>query len=238
MPHIGKYVKIWKNSIKKGVSLMTSTNKPNNDTQDDARMAGDAEELNSRAKRFALMFSKSRTKMKKSQEFMALGLGVSKKTVQNWEKGTSSPTFFQSSEWFRILGLNPLPYYLEFVFPNQYKNVENMTEEQVNDFYNKQLSLLPVEMKRQILYILCGAHGSSAYSIIQLILAHLQTPLKDRVSHAAVIFQDYEMERKLGNVTDENAPQPDLDLLTKAIAMGKESVMSGRNEYSMTNKTE
>ena len=89
---------------------MALKNKLNNDPRDNALTDKEATEMNERAKRFALMFSKSRAKMKKSQEFMALGLGVSKKTIQNWENGTSSPTFFQSSEWFRILGLNPMPY--------------------------------------------------------------------------------------------------------------------------------
>ena len=217
---------------------MALKNKLDNDPRDNELTDKEATEMNERAKRFALMFSKSRAKMKKSQEFMALGLGVSKKTIQNWENGTSSPTFFQSSEWFRILGLNPMPYYLEFIFPKQYKKIENMTEEQVSEFYDVQLEILPLEMKRQLLYIFCGTHGSSPYGVIQLMLAHLQTPLKDRVSHANAILQDYEMENELGNLNDSNAPQPDVEVLAKAIALGKKSVMQGQKEYSMIDTDE
>lgn len=47
-----------------------------------------------RAKRFAKVWWKSRDDVGKSQEFMALSMGVSKKTIQNWEKGLSSPNLF------------------------------------------------------------------------------------------------------------------------------------------------
>ena len=73
-----------------------------------------------RAKRFSKIWWQSRADSGKSQEYMALGLGVSKKTIQNWEKGITSPDLFQSSEWFRLLGLNPLHYYLEFLYPDAF----------------------------------------------------------------------------------------------------------------------
>ena len=46
--------------------------------QEDARI--------SRATRFAKIWWKSGPTLENPQEFMALGLGVSKKTIQNWEK--------------------------------------------------------------------------------------------------------------------------------------------------------
>ena len=47
----------------------------------------DPEELErkERADRFAKIWWKSRANMGVSQEYMALGLGVSRKTIQNWE---------------------------------------------------------------------------------------------------------------------------------------------------------
>lgn len=44
-----------------------------------------------RVKRFAQIWSLSRADTGKTQEYMANGLGVSKKTIQNWEKGASAP---------------------------------------------------------------------------------------------------------------------------------------------------
>ena len=79
-----------------------------------------------RITRFSKIWWQSRADAEKSQEFMALGLGVSKKTVQNWEKGISAPDLFQGSEWFRILGLNPLPYYLAFLFPELFGDIDQI----------------------------------------------------------------------------------------------------------------
>ena len=75
------------------------------------------ESKSDRNKRFARIWSLSRSDAGKTQEFMAAGLGVSKKTIQNWEKGVSAPDLYEGSEWFRVLGSNPMPYYLAFLYP-------------------------------------------------------------------------------------------------------------------------
>ena len=75
------------------------------------------ESKSERNKRFAKIWSLSRSDAGKTQEYMASGLGVSKKTIQNWEKGVSAPDLYEGSEWFRVLGSNPMPYYLAFLYP-------------------------------------------------------------------------------------------------------------------------
>ena len=77
-----------------------------------------------RVKRFAQIWSLSRADTGKTQEYMANGLGVSKKTIQNWEKGASAPDLFEGSEWFRVLGINPLPYYLAFLYPWMFDGIK------------------------------------------------------------------------------------------------------------------
>lgn len=83
-----------------------------------------------RTRRFAQIWSLSRTDAGKTQEFMANGLGVSKKTIQNWEKGASSPDLFEGSEWFRVLGTNPLPYYLAFLYPWLFDGIKPETSDE------------------------------------------------------------------------------------------------------------
>ena len=69
----------------------------------------------SRKKRFAEIWWKSRADAGMTQERLAVELGVSRKTIQNWESGATSPSLYQGTEWFRALGLNPLPYYNFFL---------------------------------------------------------------------------------------------------------------------------
>lgn len=187
-----------------------------------------------RAKKCALIWSKSRAEAGKSQEYMALGLGVSKKTIQNWEKGISAPNFIQSAEWFHLLRKNPMPYYLDFLYC---RNPELLTEEQQNQRLDESLymliSNLPIDEKRQLIYLLSCVHGSSSVSVLQLMTAHLQSPLRDRVSHTNIIIQDYELAKDLGELSNPELIQPDMQLLKHALAEGKESVLSGKQEYSV-----
>lgn len=192
-----------------------------------------------RAKRFSKVWWKSRADAGVSQEYMALGLGVSKKTIQNWEKGTSSPTLFQATEWFHLLGFNPMPYYYEFIYPD-IMNQENLSkgceicDEQVSEILNTMISEMPIDIKRQLLFLFYGDHGSSPYAIMQMVLAHLQVSLKDRVSHAASILQDYEIANELGTLAKPDHVQPNLEYLQIAIQQGRNAAINNRSGYNMT----
>lgn len=184
------------------------------------------ESRSNRAMKFAEMHAKARVKAKKSQEYMAMELNVSKKTVQNWEKGISAPSFFQSLEWFRALSLNPFPYYLEYYYsrPN-----DNPTDEQIESEWNELSKILPVWVKRALLFIFFGWHGSSPFSLVQLTLAHIHTPLKSRVINATIIKHNYEMAAAQDELICKENILPDVDMLSEAILQGKDSAI--RNEY-------
>lgn len=185
-----------------------------------------------RAKRFARIWWESRAEAGVSQEYMALGIGVSKKTVQNWEKGTSSPSFFQGLEWFKILGLNPLPYYLEFMYPDwDDGNISNDDEGKTTEMLVDVVSHLPNEDKKQLLYFLSGEHGSSPQSVLQLLMAHLHTPMRDRVTTASVVMQNYELARELGTIVKEDKALPREKELKVAIEKGKEATINKKDGY-------
>ena len=76
------------------------------------------------SERFAKMWRTSREAAGKSQDYMAKALGVSKKTVQNWENGTSCPSQQMGFEWFMVLGVQPMPYYLKLLYPYEFDRIE------------------------------------------------------------------------------------------------------------------
>ncbi|MGM9615900.1 MAG: helix-turn-helix domain-containing protein [Oscillospiraceae bacterium] len=186
-----------------------------------------------RAERFAKIWWSSRAKAGKSQEVMALGLGVSKKTIQNWERGISSPSFFQSAEWFRILGLNPMEYYLAFLYPDQFGSIQPSSSD---ESIEETLMLLikntsPLE-KRQLLFLMSGVHGSSWISLMQLFTAHCHTSMQARVAAARLILENYEMEEQTtGLVCPENV-RPDMDILRQAVKEGKQAVLCHNSGYT------
>ena len=186
-----------------------------------------------RVQRFAKIWSLSRSDAGKTQEFMANGLGVSKKTIQNWEKGASAPDLFEGSEWFRVLGTNPLPYYLAFLYPWLFDGI--MPED--NDEEIEQALLFLVKNmtqaeKRQMLYLMAGRHGSPWYSLLQLFTAHCHCSLRSRVTAARTILENYEMDQASGTSVCPDNIQPDMKMLHHAVEEGKQSVFNQLTGYT------
>lgn len=187
-----------------------------------------------RVQRFSKIWWQSRADAGKSQEFLALGLGVSKKTIQNWEKGISSPDFFQGNEWFRLLGLNPIPYYLSFLYPALF-DLTTTTEDdkKVEDTLIQLIEKSTIIEKRELLYIMTGKHGSSWYVLLQMLTAYCHTSMQSRVSAARLILENYEMEEDLGNLVCTNQIKPDLNMLSHAIGQCKQAVKNKEQGYTM-----
>lgn len=172
----------------------------------------------------------------KSQEYMALELGIARKTVQNWEKGISEPSLGQAIDWFKLLGINPLPYLFQVVYPDMKGiNPADDTEIIKQGLENLLLSL-PEEGIRQLMYLFYGEHGSSPRAILNMITAHLQTPMGARVSQGNIILKNYEIARKKDKLTDKNHVQPNIELLTDAIAKGEEAEIKDANAYILVSK--
>ena len=186
-----------------------------------------------RVSRFSKIWWKSRADADKSQEFMALGLGVSKKTVQNWEKGISAPDLFQGSEWFRILGLNPLPYYLAYLYPDLFGDIspDKSDEELTLALHHLIDQATPIE-KRQLLFLMAGKHGSSWYALLQMFTAHCHTSMQCRVGTARIVLDNYELQQETGELVCTDNVLPDLDVLRNAIESGKSAAQQKRPGYT------
>lgn len=185
------------------------------------------------SERFADMWRRSREDAGKSQDYMAKALGVSKKTIQNWEAGTSSPSQMKGFEWFRVLGVQPLPYYLDLLYPDIMKNLaEDPSEDHITETLVTAVSHLGVEQKKKLLYLFLGNHGSSVSGILELMTAHLQSPLRDRINIAQSVSTNYQLATQTGNVIRPDDIQPDLDLLNYSIKRGTEAVINGQSGYS------
>lgn len=171
-----------------------------------------------------------------SQEEMAYQLGVARRTIQNWELGKSEPSIGQAIRWFQILSKSPIPFLLQIAIPT----FENISSEDSDSKLREAMRLLieelPPEAIRQLMYLFYGDHGSSPRAVLQLITAHLQTPMKDRVIQAKVITHNYEIARKKGALAREDHIQPDLEFLKSAIESGEEAVLKDAEEY--TTKTQ
>ncbi|MGN1138732.1 MAG: helix-turn-helix transcriptional regulator [Ruminococcus sp.] len=186
-----------------------------------------------RAKRFAKIWWSSRADAGKSQEYMAIGIGVSKKTIQNWEKGVSSPSLLQSVDWFNLLGKNPLHYYLAFLYPTLFGDLSPQADdEKIEEALIELIKDSTSIEKRQLLYLMSGSHGSSWYCLLQMFTAHCHTTMQCRVTTARNIKENYEMNEKRGDLVCPENVRPDLSVLEAAINQGKQAVFENKSEYS------
>lgn len=191
-----------------------------------------AEEQTDRSRRFSHIWSTSRADAGKTQAEMAEGLGISRKTVQNWENGVTAPDLFTGCEWFRFLGLNPLPYYLAYLFPEFFNGVApEENDEALSDALMELVSNMTVGEKRQLLYLMAGRHGSPWYSLLQMFTAHCHTSMRSRVNVARAVLDSYEMEAKTGDLVCPDNIGPDLELLRESIEQGKKAAMDRSTAY-------
>ncbi len=167
---------------------------------------------------------RTRNEAGKSQEYMAFELQVTRRTIINWERGISEPTVSQSIAWFRLVDKNPIPYLLQTVYPDMDKISPKDQDAKILTALMQLIKDLPAEGVRQLMYLFFGNHGSSPRAVLQMITAHLQTPLKDRISHGQLIATDYEIARRTHTITQPAHIQPDFDCLTAAIENAKTSL--------------
>ena len=185
-----------------------------------------------RLQAFAIAHANTRIRAGKSQEYMAMELGVSKKTVQNWEKGISSPTFFQSLEWFRILKTNPIPYYMSCTA--LHKNIRGYRydpDDKIEAMFDDLTKQFSINTKRALVYLFLGEHGSSPVAVLNLMLAHLHTPMKARSIQARLILDNYILEKETGNLICPDNILPDDELLNDSIERAKMSVIQHYQTY-------
>lgn len=189
-----------------------------------------------KVKKFAAILSKTRYQSKLSQERIADALGVSKRTIAHWESGKSIPNFVQCVDWFETVGVNPFVTMIKYFYPEEMKVTALSDDREVDVALRKTIDILSPDDKRALLYLFYGNHGSSARSVLQLVLAYLHTPLKDRIPQAAGVARTYDLDKRLGTLICQQNVMPKEDMLHNAIDQAMIAVIEGK--YAYTNDME
>lgn len=174
----------------------------------------------------------TRNESGRSQEYMASELGVTRRTILNWESGVSEPSIGQAISWFKLAHKNPLPYLLQCTYPDIDKISHEDDDAKILAALLQIINDLPAEGVRQLMYLFFGDHGSSPRAVLQMITAHLQTPMKDRIVQGQLVATNYELAIRTGSLSHPEHIQPDMDCLEGAIAAAKMAVEKSAKEYS------
>ena len=178
------------------------------------------------------MFQQSRYASGLSQQKVADLMKVNKSTVQNWENGSSVPSFDKLIEWFKALGLPMYPYLMKLAYPKELASVT--TDSDISDI-RKGLNKLVTELDdfhaKELFFILSGVHGSSPTGNMDMTTAYLHLPLAARVVIAENILASYEILEALGQIHNSQHVLPATKTLKRSIDTAKAAAMSGKNSY-------
>lgn len=185
------------------------------------------------AENLAMVLAQARVDANQTQKFMAKSLGKSVSTIQNWETGVGAPNLIDTLEWFNVLGLNPMKYMLNFLYPDTYGTLsEKCSDDEIRSaLINYLQNLAPTAEIRKLSYFLFSNTGSSWQAQLDLFLAYNHTSLKCRVINALSIYNSYLIEKERNELIAPDCIMPDDENLYNAIKAAQQSAYDNKNGY-------
>lgn len=190
------------------------------------------------ARKFSDIFLRSRYDAGKTQAFMAKAMNVSVKTVQNWESGITCPSQTQTFDWFVKLGVQPLPYYLDYLYPDLKKMSADAPVEDIDKALCEVIEQLSLPMKQRLLYILSGKHGSSVAALLELTAVYLALPLHGRIVVTDIVLSKFKLDGMSNDLHTADTMPPDIDLIVKAVERATSAMLDGKDNYTALPETE
>ena len=184
------------------------------------------------ATKIGTALAKARVSANLSQREMAHMIEKNERTVQNWEKGVSSPDSDEIMDWCTACGVSPIAVFMEVLHPDLYREADNKkSEETVDQELHMLVQALPPLTKRLLLFVLKGRHGSSPPAVISEIAANLHCPLNNRASVCGTIIDQYNFAQSMGLDPCPDAPHPPIDDLKINYKAGRTAAENGALGY-------
>lgn len=184
------------------------------------------------ATKIGAALAKARVSANLSQREMAHMIEKNERTVQNWEKGVSSPDSDEIMDWCSACGVSPITVFMEVIHPDLYKEADDKkSEETVDQELHMLVQSLPPITKRLLLFVLKGRHGSSPPAVISEIAANLHCPLNNRASVCGTIIDQYTYAQIAGLDPCPDAPHPPIDDLKIDYKAGRTAAENGAFGY-------
>lgn len=185
--------------------------------------------------RIAALLYNARTKAGCSQENIAEMLDISKQTVRNWEKGTSTPNLHEFVMWYRVLGMNCFRDIMRLIHPELYEDFEGShsdVEQRRNGLFKYLADCPPGEVDK-LAFLIFGAHGSEWPSMLDEYVANAHCSMASRTAVCRLILDNYELESITGDLVEPEKAKPNLQNLHSAHDAGRQAAQMKKNEYTM-----
>lgn len=164
-------------------------------------------------------------------------VGVHVKTLRSWIEGRTFPTFPQVVRWFIALRTRMIPWIMKMPYFEDDSNIKSkITEEELESGLIDFLHSLTPAQKERLYFIFCSEHGSAPEGLLEMVDAHLHTPLRDRYKIASSILLNYQMALANKEAVCTGEADPNIEILSDSINKGKEAIINGQNGYIRRNE--
>lgn len=185
------------------------------------------------AAKIGAALAKARVQAGLSQREIAVMIEKNERTVQNWERGQSSPDADEIMDWFTACEMSPLAAMQEMLHPELYrKQTTDMINEEIDAAIKNFFDTAPRVVKEMFLFIVLGKHGSYPPAVIAEICANLHTPLQNKVSLCGQVLDNYNCAVATHTDPVPDEVHPPMELLTIAYKAGKEASRRGETSYT------
>lgn len=185
------------------------------------------------AAKIGTALAKARIAAGLSQREIARMIEKNERTVQNWEKGVSSPDSDEIMDWFTACGTSPLSPMQEMLHPELYrKTASAMTDEELDAALWAYFAQAPRIVKEMVLFIVLGRHGSYPPAVFAEVCANLHTPLQNKVSVCGQVLDNYTCAVATKTDPVPGEVQPPVELLRTAYKAGKDAARKGEHAYT------
>lgn len=181
--------------------------------------------------RIAELLKSSRYDAGMSQDSVAKCLGVSKKTVQNWEAGISSPPLSIVMQWFDYLDVPVYPYILKLSHPELELLNANSCDEEIRDALMLLVKDMDIKKMRQHFFEAFGEHGTAPDGMGEVKTAYLHLPMDVKVGIAEIICTQFEICQAQGRLVQPDSIMPNVESLKSYIDSAKQAVIKGKDTY-------
>lgn len=184
---------------------------------------------------YANVLFKSRKEKHKSRRYMADALGVSERSVRNWEYGLGAPSITDFTLWFETLGISMLQYLRKESRPEQEENQNSATmpEGLVSLDLHRAIADMDEHSKRELHFLIYGNHGGDFSAYMDKCVTDLQSNMHERHVTTMIAVANYEYHKVNNTLRCPDEVQPDLARLKQASEMGRVASHNGESSYAM-----
>lgn len=179
--------------------------------------------------RYAHVMKQARHDAGLSQKEAADIANVSRSTIQKWEDGSVPPSFERCLDYFEKLQRPSIPYMLYLCDPNHYaKATISSARSALHDLVDN----MDDETIKKLFFCAFANHGSDSFAVLEMVVAHLQSPLRSRLNVAHDIMMNYQIASHHEDVSRGSNTHPDIELLNKAINSCVDAVIHDKSSYN------